>query len=83
MATRRPTFTKTQRERDKRAKAAAKRERRLSAQPEEPVENTIVADEHRVIEELALLHERYESGAVPLDEFLARRQELLARLVIS
>ena len=83
MATTRPTFTKKQRERDKRAKAAAKRERRLSARTEEPVANTIVADEHRVIAELAVLHERYESGGLPLDDFLARREELLARLVIT
>lgn len=83
MGTTRSTFSKTQRERDKRAKAAAKRERRLSTRTEEPVAHATVPDEHRVIEELDLLHKRYESGGLSLDDFLARREELLARLVIT
>jgi hypothetical protein len=80
MATKRTTFTKTQRERDKRAKAAAKEERRQS-RVKEPVEVVIAADEDQVMADLATLHERYNAGVVSLDEFLIRRDELLAHLV--
>jgi hypothetical protein len=82
MATKRATFTKIQRERDKRAKADAKRERRASLRAVKPLEATIGEDQHQVIEEIALLHERYEGGRISLDDFLVRRDELLARLVI-
>ncbi len=82
MATRRTTFSKTQREQAKVAKAAAKRERRASIRAAEPVETGKVGEEHHVIEEIAALHERYESGRISLDDFVAKRDELLARIVI-
>ena len=81
MATKRTTFSKTQRERDKRAKAAAKRERRES-RAEEPAEAPLPMDENRVMAELTALNERYESGAISLDEFVARREELSSKLVM-
>jgi hypothetical protein len=81
MATRRTTFSKTQRERDKRAKAAAKRERRV-ARAEEPTDAPAAQDENRVMAELTALNERYERGEISLDDFVARREELSARLII-
>ena len=81
MATRRTTFSKTQRERDKRAKAAAKRERRV-ARAEEPADAPAAQDENRVMAELTALNERYERGEISLDDFVARREELSARLII-
>ena len=81
MATRRTTFSKTQRERDKRAKAAAKRERRES-RSDEPVEAAPAVDENRVMAELTALNERYESGQISLDDFVARREELSSKLIL-
>jgi hypothetical protein len=81
MATKRTTFSKTQRERDKRAKAAAERERRES-RAEEPTEAPLPMDENRVMAELTALNQRYESGAISLDEFVARREELSSKLVM-
>ena len=86
MATRRSTFSKTQRERDKRAKAEAKRERRASqaqeppepAEPEQPVE-----DQQPVLDALAALHERYADGQLSLEDFEKHRDELRQRLHIS
>ena len=83
MATKRTTFAKTQRERDKKAKAEAKREKRLTRSEEEPEVDTGHQDDpQRVMLELAQLHERYESGLVSLDDFVARREELQSRMVI-
>lgn len=92
MPTRRTTFSKTQRERDKRAKAAAKRERRAERSEEEEPDATESGaagagtapkvDEERVMAELAELHSRYDAGLMSMDDFLARRDELLSRLVI-
>lgn len=86
MATRRSTFSKTQRERDKRAKAEAKRERRAAqgqqpaepAPPEQPVE-----DQQPVLDALAALHERYADGQLSLEDFEKHRDELRQRLRIS
>lgn len=82
MATRRTTFSKTQRERDKRAKAAAKRERRVARAEEQPTDAPAAQDENRVMAELTALNERYERGEISLDDFVARREELSARLII-
>lgn len=82
MATRRTTFSKTQRERDKREKAAAKRERRasLAAEAAEPPPQE---DPEAIIAQLAALHLRYEEGTIALDEFAARQEELRSKLSIS
>ena len=83
MATRRTTFSKTQRERDKREKAAAKRERRANLAAEaETAEPTPQEDPETIIAQLAALHLRYEEGRIALDEFAARQEELRSRLAI-
>ncbi|MDQ4132524.1 MAG: hypothetical protein M3179_04790 [Actinomycetota bacterium] len=81
MATRRTTFSKTQRERDKREKAAAKRERRASLAAE-AAEPTPQEDPDTIIAQLAALHLRYEEGTIALDEFAARQEELRSKLSI-
>jgi hypothetical protein len=81
MATRRTTFSKTQRERDKREKAAAKRERRASLSAEE-AEEVPPQDPDDIMSQLAALHLRYEEGTIQLDEFAARQEELRSRLAI-
>jgi hypothetical protein len=88
MAARRTTFGKTQREREKRAKQAAKRERRLEGSDEnETTEETApaptpVADQEAVISALEALHQRYDQGGMSLEDFEEHRQELLARLTV-
>jgi len=91
MAKSRATFGKLQRERDKKAKAAAKRERRIT-RPDEEAEGDAAAeqaappreyDEGRLLDALAALHESYEAGTVSTDEFETRREELTSRLRVD
>ena len=87
MAARRTTFGKTQREREKRAKQVAKREKKQAMSEVEPEEETTSAttapvDQEAVISQLEKLHERYADGGMSLDDFEAAREELLARLTV-
>ena len=84
MANRRTTFGKLQRERDKKAKAATKAERRaarLGDRVEEPVE--AAADQDAVLAALADLHQRFDAGVVSIDEFEERRDQLTSRLRVD
>lgn len=85
MANRRTTFGKLQRERDKKAKAAEKMERRLARQVERPEEEPVAkaADQEAVLAALAELHERFDAGALAIDEFEERRDELTSRLRVD
>ena len=86
MAARRTTFGKTQREREKRAKQVAKREKKQAMSEMEPEEatpdTTAPVDQEAVISQLEKLHERYADGGMSLDDFEAAREELLARLTV-
>lgn len=85
MATRRTTFDKLQRERAKRAKAAAKRERRqergaetdLDA-PETDVTGLLTPGE--IMSRLDALHERYEAKQLDFESFEEQKRELLEQL---
>jgi len=84
MAKGRTTFGKLQRERDKKAKALEKAERRaarLEAPAEEPVETA--ADQDALLAALAELHQRFEAGTVSIDEFEERRDQLTSRLTVD
>jgi hypothetical protein len=84
MANRRTTFGKLQRERDKKAKALEKAERRAARQEERPQETVVkAADQDAVLAALAELHERFDAGAVAIDEFEERRDELTSRLRVD
>ncbi|MDQ3680808.1 MAG: gas vesicle protein GvpG [Actinomycetota bacterium] len=84
MSKQRATFSKRQREGDKQAKAAAKRERRATRDNESPVpESTEAYDQERVLAALAGLHQAYEDGEVSLEDFEARRDELRDRLRVD
>jgi len=91
MAKNRATFGKLQRERDKKAKAAFKRERRITRADEAaengpegvPAEPQREYDEGRLLEALAALHQSYEAGTVSTDEFETRREELTSRLRVD
>ncbi len=83
MGKRRPTFGKLQRERDKKAKAAAKRERR-AVQVEEtgPSESAEYA-ESEVLAALAAAHRSFQEGHIDADEFETRRADLSSRLRVD
>lgn len=88
MSRQRATFGKLQRERDKQAKATAKRERRRAA-AEQPAE----ADQEtgRVVEEsapvlidlIADLHRRFENAEISLETYEEQKADLLSRLPID
>src|ERR1700741_3942405 len=96
MATQRTSFTKLQRDRAKKAKAAAKRERRLERAAE--ARNGSDADEFEssaegstegpisaaeLLHEIEVTHQRYEAKLMTYEEFEEKKAELLARLPID
>lgn len=87
MSKQRATFGKLQRERDKQAKAAAKRDRRATRMEEQAVDGDVVdgppTDQGAVLAALATLHEIYEDGGMSTEDFESQRDELRARLVVD
>jgi hypothetical protein len=94
MATQRTSFTKLQRDRAKKAKAAAKRERRIERAAEaknpteeetpEPIEGgegPISAAE--LLQEIEVTHQRFEAKLMTYEEFEEKKAELLSRLPID
>jgi hypothetical protein len=89
MGAQRTTFEKLQRDRAKKAKAAAKRERRLEknddAAPEPevtvPTEGELSAPQ--LLELIEQVHRQFENKEISLEELEERRTELLARLPIN
>jgi len=90
MGAQRTTFEKLQRDRAKKAKAAAKRERRLekdgSAEERAP-EITVPTEGDlsaaQLLELIEQVHRQFEAKEISLEELEERRTELLARLPIS
>jgi len=84
------TFSKMQREREKKERAAAKREKRQERTPaNEGTDTTAVltaegdlsaGDLVRLVE---AIHKEYEDGTIDLDEFEEKKQALLARVRID
>jgi hypothetical protein len=96
MAANRTTFEKLQRDRAKKAKAAAKREKRLARSQglEEPEAETELVDvtpvdtsEPLSAEELMKLvekvHADYDSGSLTFEEFEEKKLELMERLTVE
>ena len=89
MATGRSSFAKRQRDMAKKAKAAAKRERRLEKGDEdEELEEVEEFDGPRlsneeIMERVADLHRRYDDGQMDLDTFDELKAELMAQMVID
>jgi len=86
MSKQRATFSKRQRDQDKQAKAAAKRERRatrLDGGDEAPPETAGTYDQEGVLSALASLHQSYDDGEVGLEDFEVRRDELRSRLRVD
>jgi hypothetical protein len=93
VTTQRSTFAKLQRERAKKAKAAAKREKRhdrgdgdvLELDGEEAPEAPRVT-EYRTedtIQQLEDLHKRFEAGSISYERFEETKLELFSRLSID
>ena len=92
MGSQRTSFAKLQRDRAKKAKAAAKRETRLervdATDEAEPVEITLDEGTHELsAQELLVLieqiHNQYDAKQISLDDFEERKADLLARLPID
>lgn len=86
MARQRTTFGKMQRDRAKQAKARAKVERkatRAEERDEAAPPADAPADQSAVLNALARLQEAYASGAVGLEEFESRRDDLRQQLRID
>jgi hypothetical protein len=82
----RTTFGKLQRERDKKAKALEKAEKKAARVEEQAdAEPTVqpATDQQAILEALAELHQRFESGALSIDDFEERRDQLTSKLSVD
>lgn len=78
-------FQKSMRERNRREKAEAKRQRKVeraeqAASQDETPEPDSADGQQRVLAELAALHERFEAGNLDFEDFEVRKRELLTKL---
>lgn len=93
MAARRTTFGKLQRDRAKKAKATAKRERReeRDTMPEDDDAATVEEEapqgagipQDEVLERIRTLHERFDDGAISFDEFEKQKAALFESLAVD
>lgn len=90
MAVQRTSFEKLQRDRAKKAKAAAKRERRLERADEAVATETIdLGPEGQQISAAELLtqieriHQQFDDGALSFEDFEEMKSDLLSRLPID
>jgi hypothetical protein len=75
-------YQKQVRERARREKAAAKKERREARQASAAENGEVpqVASQPEVLAELAALHDTFADGAIEFEEFERRKHELIAQL---
>ncbi|HVF31851.1 MAG TPA: hypothetical protein VM933_02330 [Acidimicrobiales bacterium] len=89
MASSGSTFSKMQREREKKERAAAKREKRQDrSSADAPETSTVVTGEgdlsaSDLVRLVEAIHKEYEDGTIDLDEFEEKKQALLARVRID
>ncbi len=93
MATGRSSFAKRQRDMAKKAKAQAKRARRLERGDEEsgddevdeetPVDTGPQLSNNEVMERVADLHRRYDDGQMDLDTFDEEKALLMAQISVD
>ena len=88
MANRRTTFGKLERDKAKRAKQAAKRERRFDRSEDEGDEVVDVRpasslSEDQVLERLQALHERFEAGTIDFEQFEEEKDSLMSLLTLD
>lgn len=92
MAGQRSSFGKLQRDRDKKAKAAAKRSRRqdgtdesASAEQDEPAAS---ANGHQLstpelLERIAEIHQQFDAGTISYELFEETKADLMSRLAVD
>lgn len=88
MASSGSTFSKMQREREKKERAAAKREARQNKAAGDATEGPTVIGEGDLsagdlVRLVEAIHKEYEDGTIDLDEFEEKKQALLARVKID
>ena len=96
MASRRTTYDKLQRDRAKKAKAIAKRERKQDKAEEATTETvdeaaTLTALEQEagelspaaLLEYVEVLHQQFDKGLVSFEEFEEKKTELLGRITVD
>ena len=91
MGVQRTSFDKLQRDRAKKAKAAAKRERRQEKGNEEPQDEAPLAplDEgaklsaSELLERVAEIHRRFEAKQMSFEDFEEAKAELMSQLVVD
>ena len=89
MANRRTTFGKLERDKAKRAKQAAKRERRFEKGSEEDGDDVVDVrpasslSEEQVLERLQALHERFEAGPIDFEQFEEEKDSLMSLLTLD
>ena len=92
MGGQRTSFSKLQRDRDKKAKAAAKREKRQerSAGGEDAAVDVLVDDDGKselsaddLLKLIESIHQRYDAGTMTLEEFEEQKVDLLSRLPVD
>jgi hypothetical protein len=87
MATRRTSFAKLQRDREKKARASAKQERRQErlAEPE-PAAPAVEGEElsaAQLLVEVERLHKQFEDKQIDFDTFEERKAALMARIPVD
>jgi len=87
MSTRRTTSDKRQRERDKQAKAAAKRARRQDRSIEDGIDTTDptidrTSTTEQLLERVEALHAEYDAGNLSFEEFDEQKSSLLDDIAI-
>jgi hypothetical protein len=92
MGASRTSFEKLQRDRAKKAKAAAKREKRLEKGTEEPTDQSVEPSEltpgqeippDQLLKMVADLHQQFEDEKISFEEFEDRKTELFALLSVD
>lgn len=90
MATQRSSFEKRERDRAKKAKAAAKREKRLEKGTDEAegeegaaAPSTDASSSEEILEQVAVLHQQFDDGEIEFEEFEERKADLMSRLAID
>ena len=94
MGGQRTSFSKLQRDRDKKAKAAAKREKRqersAGTEGDDEVVDVLVDDDGKselsaddLLKLIESIHQRYDAGTMTLEEFEEQKVDLLGRLPVD
>ncbi len=90
MAAQRTSFEKLQRDRAKKAKAAAKREKRLEKSTEEPEEELLPPSEPgtelsaaELLARVEELHRLFEDKKISFEDFEEQKADLMARISVD